>query len=53
MSLRAKEMLGGACFLLHKKEDLESQEGKAIFALRCFQANTVFLLSFLRAIELS
>lgn len=29
-----KEMFGEACFLLHQKEDLESQEGKAIFALR-------------------
>lgn len=34
VSVTAKEMFGEACFLLHKKEDLESQEGKAIFALR-------------------
>lgn len=29
-----KETLRGACFLLHKREDLESQEGKASLALR-------------------
>lgn len=34
VSVTAKEMFGEACFLLHKKEDLESQEGKAVFALR-------------------
>lgn len=34
MSVTAEEMFGEACFLLHEKEDLESQEGKAIFALR-------------------
>lgn len=53
MSVTAKEMFGEAGFLLHKEEDLESQGGRAISALRCFQANTIFLLSFLRAIELS
>lgn len=34
MSITAKEMFGEVCFLLHKKEDVESREGKAIFALR-------------------
>jgi len=34
VSVAVKEMLRGVCFLLHKKEDLGSQEGKAISALR-------------------
>lgn len=45
-------MFEEACFLLHKKEDLESHEGKAIFALREYAGRQMlffFLLSFLRA----
>lgn len=34
MSVRAKGLFRAACFLLHKREDLQSREVKAIFALR-------------------
>lgn len=34
VSVTAKELFREVCFLLHKREDLQSQEVKAIFALR-------------------
>lgn len=46
MSVTVKEMLGESCILVHKKEDLESQKGKTIFALRQDAVRQMLLFCF-------